>query len=59
MPQQQPDRSGEPPLGRCTVCGEAVTRDDPGRMTFVQSSGQMTNVHTRCESGEAAEPPAQ
>jgi hypothetical protein len=50
---QQPGQSGDPPLGQCAVCGEPVTRDDPGRLRMTVSTGRMSNVHTRCESEEA------
>jgi hypothetical protein len=53
MPQQQPDRMSDPALGRCVVCGQPVTRDDPGRIRFVSATGEMTNVHARCEQGDA------
>jgi hypothetical protein len=46
--QQQTDRSGEPPLGQCVVCGQPVTRDDPGKIQFDATDGRMTNVHIRC-----------
>jgi hypothetical protein len=50
MPQEQSQKSGDPPLGECAVCGEAVTREDPGTLKFALASGAMTQVHTRCES---------
>jgi hypothetical protein len=50
MPQEQSQTSGEPPFGECVVCGEPVTREDPGTLTFSLASGVMTHVHTRCES---------
>jgi hypothetical protein len=53
MPQQQAQKSGDPPLGACAVCGEPVTRDDPGRLQFSATSGRMTQVHDRCRA-EAA-----
>ena len=52
MGQQQSDRSSDPPLGRCAVCGEPVTRDDPGRIRVTQSTGRMANIHFRCESSD-------
>lgn len=55
MPQQQPHRnpseSGDSPLGQCSVCGEAVTREDPGTVTFSATTGKMANVHDRCAAG--------
>lgn len=54
MPQQEPHRnpseSGDPPIGECAVCGEPVTRADPGTLTFVASTGSMATVHDRCRS---------
>jgi hypothetical protein len=50
MPQEQSQKSGEPPIGECAVCGEPVTREDPGTLKFSLASGAMTHVHTRCES---------
>jgi hypothetical protein len=62
MPQQQPHRnpseSGDPPIGECAVCEEPVTRDDPGTLTFVASTGSMATVHDRCQPGADAAPPA-
>jgi hypothetical protein len=55
MPQQQSQKSGEPPIGQCSVCGEPVTRDDPGTLRFSAASGTMANVHTRCEDGAASD----
>jgi len=49
MPQQQSQKSGEPPIGECAVCGRAVTRDDPGKLRFDASDGTMAHVHDRCE----------
>jgi hypothetical protein len=49
MPQEQSQKSGEPPLGECAVCGEPVTREDPGTLRFSPSSGSITHIHTRCE----------
>jgi hypothetical protein len=59
MPQQEPHRNpsegGDPPLGQCAVCGEPVTREDPGTVTFSAATGRMANVHDRCAGSE---PPA-
>ncbi len=54
MPQQQSQKSGEPPIGECAVCGEPVTREDPGALKFSPASGAMSHVHTRCESASDA-----
>jgi hypothetical protein len=54
MPQEQSQKSGEPPIGECAVCGEPVTQEDPGTLQFSPSSGVMANVHTRCQSAPAA-----
>jgi hypothetical protein len=56
MPQEQSQKSGEPPIGECAVCGELVTRDDPGTLRFSPASGAMTHVHDRCEAPRASEP---
>jgi hypothetical protein len=48
MPQEQAQKSGDPPLGQCAVCGEPVTRDDPGKLEFSTATGSMTHVHERC-----------
>jgi hypothetical protein len=53
MPQEQSQKSGEPPIGTCAVCGEPVTREDPGTLEFELSSGAMSHAHTRCRSGTA------
>jgi hypothetical protein len=53
MPQQQPQQSGEPPIGSCSVCGEPVTLEDPGRLEFSVASGEMRNVHDRCREQPA------
>ncbi len=50
MPQQQSQKSGEPPIGECAVCGKKVTTDDPGTLRFSAATGTMSNVHTRCEA---------
>ncbi len=50
MPQEQSQKSGEPPIGECTVCGELVTRNDPGTLRFSPASGAMSHVHDRCEA---------
>jgi hypothetical protein len=55
VPQEQSQKSGEPPIGECAVCGRRVTRDDPGTLRFSPSSGVMTHIHTRCESGSTLE----
>jgi hypothetical protein len=49
MAQEQSQKSGEPPIGECAVCGEPVTREDPGTLQFSLSSGAMSHVHTRCQ----------
>jgi hypothetical protein len=54
MPQEQSQKSGEPPIGECAVCGEPVTREDPGVLQFSRSSGAMSHVHTRCQAGTAS-----
>lgn len=51
MAQEQSQKSGEPPIGECAVCGEPVTREDPGALQFSLSTGAMTHVHTRCQAG--------
>lgn len=51
MPQEQSQRSGEPPIGQCAVCGKPVTREDPGALQFSLSSGAMSHVHDRCQAG--------
>lgn len=51
MAQEQSQKSGEPPIGECSVCHEPVTRTDPGTLAFSTSTGTMSNVHTRCEAG--------
>ncbi len=52
MPQQQSQKSGEPPLGTCSVCGEPVTAQDPGKLEFAVDSGDMRHVHDRCRGGD-------
>ncbi len=52
MPQQQSQKSGEPPIGTCAVCGEPVTATDPGTLQFTVDSGEMRHVHDRCRSAE-------
>jgi len=60
MPQEQSQKSGEPPIGECALCGAPVTRDDPGKLQFSPSTGSMTHVHTRCQSrAPGEEPPAE
>jgi hypothetical protein len=49
MAQEQSQRSGEPALGECAVCGKVVTADDPGTLRFVAATGTMSHVHARCE----------
>lgn len=53
MAQEQSQKSGEPPIGQCSVCSEPVTATDPGSLTFSASTGAMTHVHTRCKPGAA------
>jgi hypothetical protein len=50
MPQEQSQKSGDPPLGRCTVCNEPVTAEDPGKVRFSASTGSMAHVHDRCRA---------
>jgi len=47
MPQEQSQKSGDPPIGECSVCGEKVTREDPGTLEFSLATGSMTHVHDR------------
>jgi hypothetical protein len=58
MPQEQSQKSGDPPIGTCAVCGKAVTREDPGTLRFSSADGALSHVHTRCQpdtdSGSAA-----
>ena len=56
MAQEQSQKHGEPPIGQCTVCGDPVTRDDPGALTFSAATGSMTHVHTRCKPAPAESP---
>jgi hypothetical protein len=51
MAQEQSQKSGEPPIGQCSVCGEPVTATDPGSLVFSAATGAMTHVHTRCKPG--------
>ena len=53
MAQEQSQKHGEPPIGQCTVCGDPVTRDDSGALTFSAATGSMTHVHTRCKPAPA------
>jgi hypothetical protein len=53
MPQEQSQKSGEPPIGECAVCHEPVTRTDPGVLLFSPTEQTMRNVHTRCQSSTA------
>ena len=55
MAQEQSQKSGEPPIGQCSVCDEPVTATDPGSLVFSAATGAMTHVHTRCK-GAAAYP---
>jgi len=50
MPQEQSQKSGEPPIGECAVCGERVTPDDPGTLQFSPSTGAIAQVHARCRA---------
>jgi hypothetical protein len=54
MPQEQSQQSGEPPIGQCVVCGEPVTRADPGTLRFSPETGALTHVHARCEADAAS-----
>jgi len=56
MPQEQSQKSGDPPIGVCAVCGDRVTRDDPGVLQYSPSTGSMAHVHTRCRSETTADP---
>jgi len=51
MAQEQSQKSGEPPIGQCSVCAEPVTATDPGSLTFSAATGAMAHVHTRCKPG--------
>ena len=53
MPQEQSQKSGDPPIGQCAECGEPVTAADPGKLRFSLSSGSMRHVHDRCADGAA------
>ena len=53
MAHEQSQKSGEPPIGECSMCHEPVTRTDPGTLAFSTSTGTMSHVHTRCEAGSA------
>lgn len=55
MPQEQNQKSGEPPIGECAVCGKPVTKGDPGKLQLSASSGSMSHVHDRCQQGQSGE----
>ena len=48
MPQEQSHKSGDPPIGRCVVCEEPVTIEDPGKLQVSAATGSMAHVHDRC-----------
>ncbi len=52
MPQEQSQKSGDPPLGKCAVCDEPVTAADPGRLQLSAATGSMTHVHDRCRAAD-------
>jgi len=56
VPQEQSQKSGEPPIGECAVCHEPINRTDPGVLRFSPTDQTMRNVHTRCQPPTAPAP---